>query len=245
MTPAWPRDGRTRARGLYLLTPDEADTARLLARVRPLLAHAALLQYRNKAAGATLRREQAKALLAACRDAGVPLVVNDDWRLAAELGAEGAHLGDDDGGLREARAALGGDAILGASCYDDIARAEAAAAAGAGYLAFGAFFPSPTKPGARRAGPALLREARRFGLPLVAIGGITPDNARQLVAAGADLVAVVSGVFDAPDPVAAARAYRACFDDAGARPLPGPPPQAGEGVQRAGPSSAQEEKDHE
>lgn len=220
MNPARPRGGRTtqrgHARGLYLLTPDEPDTARLLARVRPLLAHTALLQYRNKAAGAALRGEQAAALLAACRAAGVPLVVNDDWRLAAELRADGAHLGEDDGALRDARAALGAEAILGASCYDDLSRARAAAAAGASYLAFGAFFPSPTKPGARRASPALLRDAQRFGLPLVAIGGITPDNTRQLVAAGADLVAVVSGVFDAPDPVAAARAYRACFGDDGA-----------------------------
>src|SRR6185312_6988911 len=102
--------------------------------------------------------------------------------------------------------------ILGASCYDDIARAEAAAVAGASYLAFGAFFPSPTKPDARRATPPLLQASAHLGLPRVAIGGITPDNARQLVAAGADMVAVISGVFNAPDPAAAARAYRACFD---------------------------------
>src|SRR3546814_11269984 len=106
----------------------------------------------------------------------------------------------DDGALREARRALGDDAILGASCYDDIARAEAAAAAGASYLAFGAFFPSPTKPAARRATPELLAASARFGLPRVAIGGITPDTARQLVAAGADLEAVIRGVFDAPEP---------------------------------------------
>src|SRR5688572_16126988 len=202
-------------RGLYLLTPDENDTARLLARVREVIAHPALLQYRNKRAGDALRREQATALLPLCRGAGVPLVVNDDWRLAADIGAEGAHLGEDDGALREARQALGDDAILGASCYDDIARAAAAAAAGASYLAFGAFFPSPTKPGARRAAPDLLAASAHFGLPRVAIGGITPDNARQLVAAGADMVAVISGVFDAPDPVAAARAYRACFEGDG------------------------------
>src|SRR3546814_4213555 len=91
---------------------------------------AALLQYRNKGAGDALRREQAMALLPLCREAGVPMVVNDDWRLAADIGADGAHLGEDDGALREARRALGDDAILGASCYDDIARAEAAAAAG-------------------------------------------------------------------------------------------------------------------
>ncbi|MFC3716672.1 thiamine phosphate synthase [Luteimonas soli] len=209
-----PRAGhaaRRSLRGLYLLTPDENDTARLLARVRTVITQAALLQYRNKVADDALRREQATALLPLCREAGVPLVVNDDWRLATDIGADGAHLGEDDGALREARRALGRDAIVGASCYDDIARAEAAAAAGASYLAFGAFFPSPTKPAARRATPELLAASARFGLPRVAIGGITPDNARQLVAAGADMVAVISGVFDAPDPVAAARAYRACF----------------------------------
>jgi len=212
MNPRWPHHGDPApARGLYLITPDDGDTARLLARARAVIGQAALLQYRNKAASDALRREQAMALLPLCREAGVPLVVNDDWRLAAGIGADGAHLGEDDGALREARAALGEAAILGASCYDDIARAGAAAAAGASYLAFGAFFPSPTKPGARRANLQLLAESARFGLPRVAIGGITPDNAQQLVAAGADLVAVISGVFDAPDPLAAARAYRACF----------------------------------
>jgi thiamine-phosphate pyrophosphorylase len=211
MHAARPMPPRAAPRGLYLITPDEADTARLLDRVRAVLADAALLQYRNKAADAALRREQAAALLPLCRAAQVPLIVNDDWRLAAELGA-GAHLGEDDGALVDARAALAGDAILGVSCYDDLRRAEAGAAAGADYLAFGAFFPSPTKPHARRASAALLRDSARFGLARVAIGGITPDNARALVAAGADLVAVISGVFDAPDPRAAARAYRACFD---------------------------------
>lgn len=211
--------------GLYLITPDEPDTARLLERVRAVLAGAALLQYRNKPAAAALRREQAAALLPLCRAAGVPLVVNDDWQLAAEIGADGAHLGKGDGAIVAARKGMGAAAILGASCYDDLARARSAAASGASYVAFGAFFPSPTKPAARRAPPDLLREAAPLGLPRVAIGGITPGNAAALVAAGADMLAVISGVFDAADPVAAAAAYRACF----ARPAPGPPPQAGEG----------------
>jgi thiamine-phosphate pyrophosphorylase len=205
--PRWPR------RGLYLITPDEPDTARLLTRVAgPLTAGAALLQYRNKGADAALRREQAAALQPICRAAGVPLLINDDWRLAADLGAEGAHLGEGDGEIAQARAVLGPEAILGASCYDEIARAEAAAKAGASYLAFGAFFPSGTKPLARRADPALLGASARLGLPRVAIGGITPDNGHLLVAAGADLLAVIGGVFDAPDPTAAARAYGRCFD---------------------------------
>ena len=207
MSRRWP------ARGLYAITPDERDTARLLARVRAVVdAGACWLQYRNKTADDRLRREQASALLPLCRAAGVPLIVNDDWRLAAAIGADGAHLGEDDGELGEARAALGSDTLLGASCYDSLERARDAVTRGANYVAFGAFFPSPTKPHARRACPTLLQASAALGVPRVAIGGITPDNGRALVAAGADLLAVISGVFDAPDPAAAARAYRRCFD---------------------------------
>lgn len=206
MNPAWP------TRGLYAITPDDGDTARLQQRVELVLrAGTAWLQYRNKQADAALRGEQARQLLPLCRDYGVPLIVNDDWRLAVAIGAAGAHLGEDDGELPAARAALG-DAILGASCYADLDLARRAASAGADYIAFGAFFPSPTKPNARRATPALLRDSAALGLPRVAIGGITPDNATALVEAGADLLAVISGVFDAADPAAAVRAYRACFD---------------------------------
>lgn len=206
MNPDWPRQG------LYAITPDERDTARLLARVDTVLeAGAAWLQYRNKAADDGLRREQARELLTLCRRHRVPLIINDDWRLAAAIGADGAHLGEDDGELASARAALPAGAILGASCYDDLALARRAAAAGADYIAFGAFFPSPTKPHARRATPALLRDSAELGLPRVAIGGITPDNAGPLVEAGADLLAVISGVFDADDPGAAVRRYLAAF----------------------------------
>ena len=198
-------------RGLYLVTPDEPDSERLLARVLPLLPFATWLQYRNKAAQPGLRASQAAMLQAACDAHGVPLIVNDDPVLAAAIGAAGVHLGEDDAAIGAARALLGPRAIIGASCYDDLARATRAAAAGADYLAFGAFFPSATKPGARHADPGLLRAAATLGLPLVAIGGITPENAGIPIAAGADLVAVVGGVFDAADPVAAARALRACF----------------------------------
>lgn len=199
-------------RGLYAITPDEADTGRLLDRVEVVLsAGATWLQYRHKAATEKLRHEQASALRALCGVYGVPLIINDDWRLAAEIGADGAHLGEDDGELTMARHALGRDALLGASCYDDMALANGAVENGASYVAFGAFFASPTKPHARRAAPALLGDAGALGVPRVAIGGITPDNARPLIDAGADLLAVISGVFDAPDPAAATRAYLACF----------------------------------
>ncbi|HEY5802484.1 MAG TPA: thiamine phosphate synthase [Lysobacter sp.] len=213
--------------GLYAITPDDNDTARLLARVEiALAAGTTWLQYRNKSADAALRGHQARELLPLCRRHGVALIVNDDWRLAADIGADGAHLGEDDGELAAARAALPG-AILGASCYADLTLAEQAAAAGADYIAFGAFFPSPTKPNARRAGLDLLRDSARLGLPRVAIGGITPDNARPLVEAGADLLAVISGVFDAADPASAVRRYLHCFDP----PSPQPSPASGRGGQ--------------
>ncbi|GGA86740.1 thiamine-phosphate synthase [Arenimonas soli] len=199
-------------RGVYLITPDEADTGRLLSRLQPLLAQTpALLQYRNKAAGPALRRQQALAMAEACARAGVPLVVNDDWRLALDVGALGAHLGEHDGDLRQARREAPG-LWLGASCYDELERARQAVAAGADYVAFGAFFPSGTKPGARRADPRLLAESATLGCTRVAIGGITPDNAAGLVAAGADLLAVIGGVFDAPDPVAALQSFRLAFE---------------------------------
>lgn len=199
-------------KGLYLITPDQADTARLLARTAPLLAAGATwLQYRNKSAGEALRHAQASALQALCADAGVALIVNDDVRLAKKVGAAGVHLGEDDGDIAAARALLGAQAIIGSSCYDRLQLAEAAAAAGADYVAFGAFFPSRSKSGTRRATLDLLSQAAPLGVPRVAIGGITPDNARPLIEAGADLVAVISGVYDALDPVAAVRAYRRCF----------------------------------
>lgn len=209
MNPRWPRHG------LYAITPDEPNTGRLLERVETVLrAGAAWLQYRNKPASDDLRVEQALALQPLCRSFNVPLIINDDWALAAAIGAAGAHLGEDDGELALARHEMGPDAVLGASCYNDAGLARQAVFAGASYVAFGAFFPSPTKPNARRATPALLQEAGALGVPRVAIGGITPDNARPLVEAGADLVAVISGVFDAPDPAAATRAYLSCFEDA-------------------------------
>ena len=201
MNARWPR------RGLYAITPDEPDTGRLLARVEPVLrAGATWLQYRNKAADDDLRAEQAIALLPLCRGWGVPLIINDDWALAAAIGADGAHLGRDDGEIALARHELGPEALLGASCYADLRLARQALFAGADYVAFGAFFPSATKPDAVAAPLAVLEEAAALGLPRVAIGGITPDNAGKPIAMGAELVAVVGAVFDAPDPVAAARA---------------------------------------
>jgi thiamine-phosphate pyrophosphorylase len=207
-----PDSTATRPRGVYLITPDEPDTARLLARVEPLLAAGATwLQYRNKTAGASLREDQAAALQRLCAAQGVPLIINDDVRLARSVGAAGVHLGAEDGDIAGARALLGREAIIGTSCYDSIERARTGAAAGASYVAFGAFFPTRTKVTSFRAHPDLLRQSAALGLPRVAIGGLTPDNVGPLIAAGADLVAVVSGIFAAPDPVAALRACLALF----------------------------------
>ncbi|MBI4989263.1 MAG: thiamine phosphate synthase [Rhodocyclales bacterium] len=196
-------------KGLYAVTPDFADTGELVRRTRlALLGGVRLLQYRNKTADAALRRKQAAALLRLSREHGARLVVNDDLSLALALDADGVHLGGDDGDLAAARAALGPGKLLGASCYDDMERARNAKRIGADYLAFGSFFASPTKPRAVRAPLALLAEARReTGLPVAAIGGITLQNAPQLIAAGADLLAVITDLFEAPDIQARAASY--------------------------------------
>ncbi len=200
-------------RGLYAVTPDDPLLPRLSALVRTALEGGVrLVQYRNKTAPAPLRRAQAAELLRICRAFGARLIINDDVWLAIEIGADGAHVGRDDapgGSLQAAREALGPHRLLGVSCYNQIALGEAAAAAGADYLAFGSVFDSPTKPAAVRAPLELLGEARRrFGLPVAAIGGIRLDNAPQAVAAGADLLAVITDLFDAMNIKARAEAYQ-------------------------------------
>ena len=197
-------------RGLYAITDGPRADLQAIAEAA-LSGGAGMLQYRDKTADLARRRAEATALQALCRTHGVPLIINDDVALAAVVGAAGVHLGELDVDIATARARLGPDAIIGASCYDSLQRARQLAAAGADYLAFGAFFPSPTKPHARHAAPSLLREAAVLGLPRVAIGGITPDNGGALIDAGADLLAVVSGVFGATDVRAAAHRYAILF----------------------------------
>jgi thiamine-phosphate pyrophosphorylase len=202
-----------RLRGLYAVTPDTGDTPRLVARASQALAGGAcLLQYRNKTADPALRRVQAAALLERCRAAGVPLIINDDLALALELGADGVHLGREDGAVALARRSLGPKAIVGASCYNDLDRGHAAVAEGADYVAFGAAYASPTKPSAVHAPLALYGQAaREFALPIAAIGGINVGNALPLIVAGVDLLAVITDLFDAPDVTARAAAYAALF----------------------------------
>jgi thiamine-phosphate pyrophosphorylase len=201
--------------GLYAVTPDLADTGALAARVSAALEGGArAIQYRNKSADAALRQIQA-ARLARVR-AGHPAlyIVNDDATLAAAVGADGVHLGEDDGEIAAARRILGPERLIGISCYNDFGLARRAVEAGADYIAFGSFFASTVKPDARRADVALLRQAKTLGVPIVAIGGITAANARALFAAGADAVAVISDVFARAaiaDVVSAARAIDAVF----------------------------------
>ena len=194
-------------RGLYAITPDKVDTARLLEQVRAALeGGVALLQYRRKQGDAA----EARRVLALARRHGAALIVNDDVGLAVDIGADGAHLGREDGDLAGARRRFP-QGILGASCYDDLGAARAAVSAGADYVAFGSVFPSPTKPGAVRAPLDLFARAKDLGVPLAAIGGVTLGNAPQAIAAGASLLAVISDLFEAPDITARARQYGKLF----------------------------------
>ena len=204
---------RAHISGLYLVTPepDDAPAALLAVTEAGLAAGARIVQLRAKIASATARANAATALRTLCDRYAALLIVNDDIELARAVAADGVHLGREDAGIATARDRLGPQALIGASCYNTLDRALAAQAAGADYVAFGSFFPSPTKPGAVRATPELLEQARaRVALPIVAIGGITPDNAPVLIAAGAGAVAVSSAFYAAADPAqTAARLVRA------------------------------------
>lgn len=200
-----------RLRGLYFVTPERAEGR--LERVQAALRGGArIVQYRDKSGEATARRREAGEILEQCRRANALCLINDDIELCAAIDADGVHVGEDDAAIQAARTRLGPDRIIGASCYNDLQRARDAAAAGADYVAFGAIYPSPTKPRARRADLDLLRTARReLGIPICAIGGITPENAAPVVAAGADMIAVIQGITEAPNPEAAARRLQALF----------------------------------
>jgi len=200
--------------GLYAITPDLADTDDLLYRVRAAIAGGTrVVQYRNKTADPQLRLTQARALQALCAARGVPLIINDHLDVALAVDSAGLHLGGDDGDIAAARARLGAGKLLGASCYDRLELAEAALAAGADHIAFGSFFASSVKPDAVRPPPDLVTRAKkRFNVPVVGIGGITPSNAPQLIRAGIDAVAIISAVFAAPDIEATAREFQSLFE---------------------------------
>ncbi|MCX7627905.1 MAG: thiamine phosphate synthase [Methylophilaceae bacterium] len=199
-------------KGLYAITPDLEDTDSLLKRVEAVLrGGAALLQYRNKTASYELKRTQAAALLELCKAYAVPFIINDHVSLCVELDADGVHLGQSDVGIAAARQRLGARKIIGASCYDRLDLVAHAQAQGATYIALGACFDSKTKPAATRVSLDLFGRAKRFGLPVVAIGGITPHNAAKVIEAGADAIAVIGALFDAPEPERAAQTFTHLF----------------------------------
>ena len=205
---------RERVRGLYAVTPDTPDTQRLVELTRRALAGGArVVQYRNKVAPRALLLEQARSLKELCAAHGATFIVNDYVDIALELDADGIHIGKDDPVYAEARRTVGPDKIIGVSCYRSLDNARAAQASGADYVAFGSFFASRVKPGAVRAPLDLLTQAKaQLAVPVVAIGGITPENAPQLGRAGADAIAVISALYDVPDVTAAAQKLIASFE---------------------------------
>lgn len=205
---------RIRIAGLYAIADTGyLDDAHLVTTVRAAIEGGArLIQYRDKKHDAVARERQAHALAVLCRQAAVPLLINDDVLLARKINADGVHLGRDDMTLGAARSILGPQTIIGVSCYNDAARALTAQREGADYVAFGSFFPSRSKPKAVHAPIELLTETRaQIQIPIVAIGGITPDNGVALIGAGADALAVIDGVFGQADARAAAAAYARLF----------------------------------
>ncbi|MDD2686025.1 MAG: thiamine phosphate synthase [Gallionella sp.] len=199
--------------GLYAVTPDESDTAILIRKVRRALQGGArVLQYRNKSADAALQLHQASALRDLTREFNTTFIVNDDAALASQVDADGVHLGGEDGSVGAARAMLGEAKLIGVSCYNRAPLALAAVQQGADYVAFGAFFPSSVKPEAVKAEVSMLRGARpEIHVPIVAIGGITQQNGAMLIEAGANSLAVISALWDAPDIEQAAKEFSTLF----------------------------------
>jgi len=199
--------------GLYAVTPDLPDTVELVRNVRAALQGGArVLQYRNKAADAALKLAQALALRQLAREFKTTFIVNDDAHLAAQVDADGVHLGGEDGSVAAARALLGSSKLIGVSCYNRLSLARATVRQGADYVAFGAFFSSSVKPDAVQADVALLKTARsELHVPIVAIGGITQQNGASLIAAGADALAVITALWTAPDIQISAQEFSTLF----------------------------------
>ncbi len=191
--------------GLYAITPDLVDTELLCQMVEAsILGGASIVQYRNKVADHKLRIKQSIALLEVCEKHQIPLIINDHVKLCLAIDADGVHIGGDDGNIAAIKSRIGEDKILGVSCYGEFARAEAAEKAGADYVAFGACFPSSTKPNAPRADLDLFTQAKKLNLPSVAIGGITLENAASVAQAGANAIAVIGELFkQEPDKIRA------------------------------------------
>ncbi|MBV1875269.1 MAG: thiamine phosphate synthase [Cycloclasticus sp.] len=191
MPPSFP------TKGLYAITPDISDTQLLLDKVKKVLVGGvALIQYRDKISNASEKIFRAKAIHRLCLQHSVPLIINDDPELALVCKAEGVHLGQTDGSIQHARALLGDSAIIGITCHHDISLAITAEQQGADYVAFGRFFNSSTKPGAPLATTdTLINAKKKIRIPIVAIGGVTVDNVKPIISAGANFIAVVDGLF--------------------------------------------------
>jgi thiamine-phosphate pyrophosphorylase len=200
-------------KGLYVVTPDWDDTDKLVTATEAALAGGAqLVQYRHKTADAVLRREQANALLAICRQYGVPFIVNDHVDVCMEINADGIHVGGTDLSVAEVRKIVGPDKIVGASCYGTFDLAVTSQAQGATYVAFGGFYPSRVKKYDFTTPVDIISRAKAvLTVPVVVIGGMTQDNALPLIAEGADMVAAISSVYMADDVEAAARQFAESF----------------------------------
>lgn len=186
-------------KGLYAITDDSTGNLLLEKVEQALLGGAAIVQYRDKTTDSARREQEARALRALCHEHNALFIINDDVALAKTVQADGVHVGREDSALTVARAALGNTAIIGVSCYNQLELALTAAQHGADYIAFGSFFPSPTKPNAPRATLELLHQAhQQLTLPICAIGGITLENAPDLLVNGADMLAVITDVFNNP-----------------------------------------------
>lgn len=190
---------RHKIRGLYAITPDSENTGELLGKTQQALAGGVrCIQYRNKSVDNGLRKEQAGLLLQLCRKHEIPLIINDDIDLALEIDADGVHVGRDDSTVSDARKFLQQDKIVGASCYNNLDLAIEAEKQGADYVAFGAFFPSVTKPEATPVSISLINHARQIlTIPVVGIGGIQLNNAVMVIHNGCDAIAVCSDLFQA------------------------------------------------
>lgn len=202
-------------RGLYAITdetliPEPAFVATI---EQALRGGAAIIQYRDKSGNESKRLEQASALRSLCGEYNACLIINDDISLAEAVDANGVHLGEEDVSIEQARLMLGDSAIIGVSCYNQLQRAIEAQAAGADYVAFGAVFTSPTKPGARPASCELIREAKlQLEIPVCAIGGIDKSNVAQVIDSGVDMTALISGLFSEADICLTAEHISGLFD---------------------------------
>jgi thiamine-phosphate pyrophosphorylase len=186
---------------IYAISPMQENTIVLLEQIHAAIKGGVrLVQYRDKTLNLTKRIEQAQALRQLCTAHSVLFLINDDVELAKTCHADGVHLGQSDMAIEQARAQLGEQAIIGITCHDSLTLAQQAAAKGADYLSFGCFFPSKTKPNAKPADLAIIKQAKeQFQLPITAIGGITAQNATQVIEFGADLLAIGAGIFTKPD----------------------------------------------